>query len=455
MGRTNQPHSAAGLLAARAWFQRVAVSGGLAVAALGLAGVSAPLVHAAQTLTVTTLSDPASPTCPSASNCSLRGAIVVANGDSGDTISLPAGTYTLGQGILPPITSSMSFVGASAATTIIDGPTTTLGSTFSIDTSGLTVDFSDLTIQNTDNTGAGGGAVSTADGGVVNVTDVALINNAGGYVGGWQNDGSTNTTMTDVTISGNQTTTYSDSAYAAGLRNDGTLTLINVTIANNVAASGSFGAGGIENTGTLTITNSDIVGNEGDSANPTGAGGIYLAGGTVDVVNSIVSGNTNDSTGPTNCSAHVTTTSHNIENGTTCGFTGTGDLNANPDLGALASNGGPLQTEALLSGSPAIQAALKSSCPTDDERGYVRITGSDTTCDIGAYEYGAGPVTTSTPTPSPTATPTGSAGGVPVPTSGAAETGAGSVPAWALLLLIAGIFLAAASRLVRRRDSAV
>jgi hypothetical protein len=438
--RTHRSHRASRLPAARAWFGRLALGGGISLAALGLAGVTAPLVHAVtQTLTLTTTGDPAVTACPASGGdpCSLRQAITVANGDSGDTISLPAGTYSVTQGVLPPINESMSFVGASAATTIIDGPTTADGSTFSIGAGGLTVDFSHLTIQDTDNTGAGGGAVSTADSGVVSVTDVALINNAGGYVGGWQNDGSTSTTMTDVTISGNQTTTYSDSAYAAGLRNDGTLTLINVTIANNVAGSGSHAAGGIENTGSLTIINSDVVGNRGDGSTDTGAGGMYLTGGSADVVNSIVSGNTSDSSGPTNCSAPVDTTSHNIEDGTTCGFTGSGDQNADPDLGALAYNGGELATEALQTGSPAIQAALRSSCPTDDERGVVRITGSDTTCDIGAYEYSA----TTT--------------GAPVPATGAAAAGDGSVPPWALVLLIAGLVLASAARLIRRGDSAV
>jgi hypothetical protein len=464
VGRTSRLHRASGLLAARAWFRRLAVSGGLTVAAVGLAGVSAPLVHAAQTLTVTTFGDPTSGTaCPaSGSNvCSLRAAIIQANtDDDGDTISLPAGTYTLASGsYYDQITAPMTITGASAATTFIDGASADGGySTFSTNGNAGTVNFSDLTFQNANITNEAGvfstpntgGPPSTTN--VINVTDVAFVGNAG-YTGVWYNGSSGITTMTDVTFSGNEA--IPSGGFAAVLRNDGSLTLVNVTIADNVAEAGSGAPGGIENTGTLSITNSDIVGNTGDGTGVGSVGGIYLAGGTVDVVNSIISGNTDDDDSATNCTAHVTTTSHDIENGTTCGFTGTGDLNANPDLGALASNGGPLQTEALLSGSPAIQAALKSSCPTDDERGYVRITGSDTTCDIGAYEYGAGPVTTSTPTPTATPTPAGGSAGVPVPTSGATQPGAGSGSLWAVLLLIAGLGLAAASRLVRRRDSAV
>jgi hypothetical protein len=256
--------------------------------------------------------------------------------------------------------------------------------------------------------------------------------------------------MTDVTFSGNEDTSAGD---AAAVLNAGSLALTNVTIADNVGEPGSGAAGGILNEGTLSITNSDIVGNIGDG--PTG--GVWFDGGTADVVNSIISGNTQDYPDATNDNCHgaVTTTSHNIEDGATCGFTGTGDLDANPDLGALAYNGGPLETEALLTGSPAINAGLNSSCPTDDERGYVRITASDPICDIGAYEYGAGPVTTPTPTPTATPTPTPTPSGVPVPATGAVGAGTSSGSLWALLLLIAGLGLAVAALRSRGRDPAV
>jgi len=444
VGRPNQPQRATVLLAARAWFRRLAVTGGMTLATLGLAGLTALPAHAAtQTLTVTTFGDPATSDCPAAASpCSLREAITVADGDTGDTIDLPAGTYTLANAaVLPDITTSMSVVGASAATTFIDGVTTLAlsGATVTVEASGATVDFANLTIQDSDNGSTGDGGVDVIAGSTANTvsfTDVAIANNKAGNVGGLFNGGNNDTTLTDVTISGNQDTS---DPYAAGVENYGTLTLVNVTVADNVG-SGSGAAGGIDNTGTLTITNSDIVGNTGSGSET--AGGIDPGpdpeSDPVDIVNSIVSGNT-DSTGSTNCYTAVTTTSHNIEDGTTCGFTGTGDQEStNPDLGSLASNGGPLETEALLTGSPAIQAALKSSCPTDDERGYVRITGSDTTCDIGAYEYGAAaPASTS----------------VPVPESGA-EGGSGSMLPWAAALLIAGLGLAIAARRRRSPDPA-
>lgn len=444
MVRANQPNRGSHLLAGRAWFQRLAISGGLSVAALGLAGVTAPLAHAAtQTLTVTTFGDPpTSVACPATPGnpCSLREAITVADGDTGDTISLVAGTYSLASA-LPDISASMSLVGASAATTFIDGVTTFAlsGATVTVDAGGATVAFSNLTVQNADNHSTGDGGVDVVDTGgtnTVNFTNVAIVDNSGGSTGGLFNGGSNDTTLTDVTVSGNQDTS---DPYAAGVENFGTLSLVNVTIADNVA-SGSGAAGGIDNTGTLTITNSDISGNTGNDGSGDG-GGLNNLTGTATAVNSIFAGNLNDAAGGnSNCGSGAITTDggYNIEDGTTCGFTGTGDHEStDPDLGALAANGGPLQTEALLTGSPAIQAALKSSCPTDDERGYVRITGSDTTCDIGAYEYGA-------------AAPASS---VPVPESGA---GANSGSPWAVLLVIAGLGLAATGRRLRRwRDAAV
>jgi hypothetical protein len=102
-------------------------------------------------------------------------------------------------------------------------------------------------------------------------------------------------------------------------------------------------------------------------------------------VNTIVSG-----VSPAlNCGANqlpvMTSLGHNLDSGTGCGVTGAGDLSGvNPLLGPLASNGGPTQTMALLSGSPAIDAGDDGACPSNDQRGVTRPQGSH--CDIGAYE---------------------------------------------------------------------
>ena len=54
---------------------------------------------------------------------------------------------------------------------------------------------------------------------------------------------------------------------------------------------------------------------------------------------------------------------------------------ADPQLGTLGNNGGPTQTVAPASGSPAIGAG--QSCPATDQRGHTRPASG---CTAGAYE---------------------------------------------------------------------
>src|SRR5262249_55622792 len=75
--------------------------------------------------------------------------------------------------------------------------------------------------------------------------------------------------------------------------------------------------------------------------------------------------------------------------GLTDGFNGdkvgTATNPINPLLAALANNGGSTQTQALLTGSPAIDAIPVASCAVNaDQRGVARPQGNG--CDIGAFE---------------------------------------------------------------------
>jgi hypothetical protein len=65
-------------------------------------------------------------------------------------------------------------------------------------------------------------------------------------------------------------------------------------------------------------------------------------------------------------------------------------------LDVLADNGGPTLTHALLTGSPAIDAAT-GACPVNDQRLAPRPVGL--ACDVGAYEAGAAPTSLDFPTP--------------------------------------------------------
>jgi hypothetical protein len=91
----------------------------------------------------------------------------------------------------------------------------------------------------------------------------------------------------------------------------------------------------------------------------------------------------------------MTSDGYNLSSDNSCDFDNTGDLNnTDPKLGPLQNNGGPTQTQALLSGSPAIDAGNPSGC-TDgngnllktDQRGRPRHDKEDSGgCDMGAYE---------------------------------------------------------------------
>jgi hypothetical protein len=86
---------------------------------------------------------------------------------------------------------------------------------------------------------------------------------------------------------------------------------------------------------------------------------------------------------------------YNMSSDNTCNFHNSGDRNGtNPMLGPLQNNGGPTQTMALPSGSPAIDAGNPSGCTDSkgnllktDQRGMPRHDPGNTTgCDMGAYE---------------------------------------------------------------------
>jgi CSLREA domain-containing protein len=168
-----------------------------------------------------------------------------------------------------------------------------------------------------------------------------------------------------------------------------TLTVDNSTIGDNNGDAGGNGAdgGGVDvEAGSASFANSTIAENRvpfGDG------GGIYVdsdAGATA--VNSIVADNRAFAR-VNNCDGAVSSNGNNLENGTGCGFTGTGDLqNANAGLATLGDNGGPGDTFALVPGrSQAIDKVDPAQMPATDERGESRPFGAAS--DIGAFEYHA------------------------------------------------------------------
>jgi hypothetical protein len=99
------------------------------------------------------------------------------------------------------------------------------------------------------------------------------------------------------------------------------------------------------------------------------------------VINSIVG----CSTSSNSCFGPIIDGGNNISSDASCNFTAAGSLNnTDPRLGPLGDYGGPTPTMPLLAGSPAINAALSSACPSTDQRGIARPYGA--ACDIGAFE---------------------------------------------------------------------
>jgi hypothetical protein len=126
------------------------------------------------------------------------------------------------------------------------------------------------------------------------------------------------------------------------------------------------------------------------TANGNSAGGI-VNGGKAALQNSIIANNSG-----TNCGGTITSHGYNLSSDGSCALGNSGDLNdTDPMLGPLQYNGGPTQTMALPSGSPAVDGGNPSGC-TDglgqllktDQRGNPRPDTEDRGgCDIGAYEH--------------------------------------------------------------------
>ena len=200
-------------------------------------------------------------------------------------------------------------------------------------------------------------------------------------------------TITDTTFSGNTANrggaifSHSDivlerclvtgSTGSAINNSGGDISVINSTFSAN---QGTYG-GAFDNYETLSILNSTIKNNTS-----TYGGGLRLSGGITQIENSIIAGNSASSSGP-DIDGTVISLGHNIIGDITdnTGFGSTGDqLSVDPLLGPLADNGGPTLTHALLTGSPAIDAANTLTAPSVDQRGETRPSGTD--ADIGAYE---------------------------------------------------------------------
>jgi hypothetical protein len=231
----------------------------------------------------------------------------------------------------------------------------------------------------------GGGGIYNGDGSTLNLIDSTVRGNTTDQVDGGGVYGFFNTKLTieRSTISGNTAGNV-----GGGMRTLGNVVIRNSTLSGNISTAWHGGA--IFHTdGVMNIISSTIA----DNSSPGGtAGGIFVgtftAGSpTLTLVNSIVTRNSSYQCQPGPFGPGTVTLStlgHNLFGDVSCGVGATDLVGVNALLGPLASNGGPTQTQALLAGSPAIDAAEAASSPAVDQRGVARPQGAG--FDIGAYE---------------------------------------------------------------------
>jgi hypothetical protein len=262
------------------------------------------------------------------------------------------------------------------------------------------------------------GALLNRETGNFTMRETAVLNNGGSlsaltnYLGG--------TGLVERSLfAGNQ-------AAGGAIRNDGTLTLLNTTV------TGTTGMGIVAARGSLSLSYVTIADNR-DYGLAAFTGGAVVSR----VENTLIARNGDGDCSVSSASgvAPLPLAGVNIDTDGTCGF-GLTVPPAELGLDGLADNGGETQTQALLPGSPAIEAAT-GACPATDQRSepYTRPFGP--ACDVGAYEAGGTGLSldatlefeTVTPTPEPPQEPL-----ITVDVDTGCFSGPG--PGWAYLLTV-------------------
>ncbi len=199
-------------------------------------------------------------------------------------------------------------------------------------------------------------------------------------------------TLNSSTVSGNSTTgSFAD---AGGVFSGGDITLLSSTVSgNSTVGNFAFGGGIYSSYGTVMLTSSTVTNNRADYSNAKG-GGIFNYDGTITIANSIVAGNTAAGGSPDiEPSTGFLLVNYSLIGTAVSPGAGSGNNQSNdaPLLGALANNGGPTETHALLAGSLAIDAGGSSS-ESFDQRGapFFRVyddpIAAGAAVDIGAFE---------------------------------------------------------------------
>lgn len=425
---------------------------GLVIGLLGLALLVRPNLTAAATIIVNALSDSNASgdglcslreaiTNANAKSDTTTGDCVAGTGD--DTIVFNvSGQITLG-GPLPAITNTLTIDGTGQALTVYGANAYQMlvvnsGAALSLNQvvmnggsipggdGGGVVNNGSLGVTNTtfvNNYAANGGAIANHAGATLTVTNSTFTQNgSGGGGGSIYNTGNakiTNTTFTNgsgaccggilfnagaATVTGSTFSASYSRAAGGGIHNQGsyvdephdlpggTLVIANSTISGN---SASWFGGALFNEGGATVTAKNVT-IQGNSAGQYGGGienGLLSGSGSVTLANSILSQSVSG-----NCAGTLSNGGYNVSDDSSCGLGGTTGANGqtlgdkvNPllDTNGLQNNGGPTQTIALQTSSPAVAAIPLNLCPGTDQRGYFRPAPGQSACDVGSFELGA------------------------------------------------------------------
>ncbi|MEM9540403.1 MAG: CHAT domain-containing protein [Cyanobacteria bacterium P01_E01_bin.42] len=225
--------------------------------------------------------------------------------------------------------------------------------------------------RNTSNSGSGGG-IFNKNGSIV-LIDSTVADNAisGGGLNGGGIFARGDLEIERSTISGNTATNGGGGVFA-----EGTINASNSTISGNISGEG----GGLFVQGGGSIRSSTIANNTAYSQ----GGGIYRNGGTLAITNSIIAQNTGNDLGGNFAGSSLDYSLVSTTAGTTNLTFGAGSIQGNANLSALGDYGGKTQTHVPLPGSGAIDAGI-STGQTTDQRGLTR----GTQVDMGAVEVTA------------------------------------------------------------------
>jgi hypothetical protein len=321
-----------------------------------------------------------------------------------DTIYVGAGRFTDHVTIWPDITG-LTLQGAGMHATVIDGGLGQGGRVFTIE-AGTTAALFDMTI--TGGQAPNGGGVNNAGNLTMQRDDVRFNSAVGtspgvdGGGGGVYNSGTLS--ITDSVIFSNQA-----GAAGGGVYTSGSTLARDLIEANIVRSANGLGGGVLISGGHLnedTITGNQVIDAVG---HPAGSGGGVTGVGTL-LRSDTVAGNTAASGGGMQVFGSGTVGSifarnsggncdqifgpgntDNLEDDgqNSCGFLfgQHGLVAVDPMLAPLADNGGPTETMAITSASPAYDAS--SQCGDTDQRGVSQLQRGAARCDMGAYQVSA------------------------------------------------------------------